>query len=81
MSVEWSKQMNHGHWDARHQPANAEVMHIEYWGPAVIEGALSVPPAQLLKHSYKTIRIIGSDYGYLYSHWCTNETELYDSKV
>jgi N-acetylglucosamine-6-sulfatase len=33
------------------------------------------------RNTYKTLRVIGEDYGYLYSHWCTNETDFYDTVV
>jgi len=57
----------------------AEVINIEFWGDAGIEGGLNVD--NLTGNSYKTLRIIGSNYGYLYSQWCTNEIDYYDTVV
>lgn len=61
------------------QTVGSEVINIEFWGTAVIEGALIVPNAT--GNSYKTLRIVGPNYGYLYSQWCTNETDFYDTVV
>ncbi|KAI2630199.1 hypothetical protein GGS26DRAFT_102156 [Hypomontagnella submonticulosa] len=30
-------------------------------------------------NSYKTLHIVGEDESWLYSHWCTGETELYNT--
>lgn len=32
-------------------------------------------------NTYKTVRVIGDDYDFSYSVWCTNEHELYNIKV
>ncbi|KAI5794989.1 arylsulfatase [Geopyxis carbonaria] len=53
-----------------------EAITIEYWGAGVLEGGLT---ANTTRNSYKTVRVVGDGYGYLYSHWCTGETELYDT--
>jgi hypothetical protein len=57
-----------------------ETINIEYWGSGIAETYLT-PYTRLdtSQNSYKTVRIVGQDYGYMYSHWCTGETELYDS--
>lgn len=54
-----------------------ETVNIEYWGGSFVEmtNNLRLDP----RNTYKTVRIVGVNYAYLYSHWCTNETELYDS--
>ena len=36
---------------------------------------------QFDKNTYKTVRVVGDDYDFSYSVWCTNEHELYDIKV
>jgi hypothetical protein len=53
-----------------------ETVNIEFWGDGIIESGST---AAVGRNTYKTVRIVGEDYGYLYSHWCTNETELYDT--
>lgn len=73
LSADWT---NH---TGQHPTNSTEIINIEYWGAAVLEGALTNP--NVTRNTYKTIRIVGSDYGYLYSHWCTNETEIYDTQV
>ncbi|KAI1333037.1 arylsulfatase [Xylariaceae sp. FL0255] len=62
-------------------PANGgghEVINVEYWGIGQEEspwGTIDHPG-----NSYKTLRIVRADGGtYLYSRWCTGETELYDT--
>ncbi|KAI0698710.1 arylsulfatase [Earliella scabrosa] len=57
-----------------------EAIQIEYWGSAGIEASLNGKrPTSDPRNTYKTVRIVGDGYGYLYSHWCTNETEAYDT--
>ncbi|EJT81451.1 hypothetical protein GGTG_01430 [Gaeumannomyces tritici R3-111a-1] len=57
---------------------NAEVLNVEYWGTASIgtpNGRFASP-----KNTYKTVRIAGDGFGYLYSHWCeTSDVELYNT--
>lgn len=57
-----------------------ESVGIEYWGRAGIEapsaGALGSP---FLSNSYKTVRVLGEDQGWLYTKWCTGEVELYNT--
>lgn len=73
LSADWNDQ-GWSSWNT-----SSEVINIEFWGAAVPEGALTIPNAT--RNTYKTVRIIGTDYGYLYSRWCTNETEIYDTVV
>lgn len=55
-----------------------ETLNVEFWGENLIEASpLNVTTDP--RNSYKTLRIVGKDYGFLYSHWCTHETELYDT--
>ncbi|KAI0471555.1 arylsulfatase [Xylariaceae sp. FL0804] len=57
-----------------------ESIGIEYWGKAGIEapsaGQLGSP---FLKTTYKTIRIVGEHQSWVYTVWCSGETELYDT--
>lgn len=73
LSTDWNTH-EWGAWNT-----SSEVINIEFWGSAVPEGALTIPKA--MRNTYKTVRVVGADYGYLYSHWCTNETEIYDTVV
>ncbi|KAJ7580718.1 arylsulfatase [Mycena floridula] len=58
-----------------------ETVNIEFWGSSLIEATgLNLTIADT-RNTYKTLRILGDGYGYLYSHWCTNETELYDTET
>lgn len=38
-------------------------------------------PGVYLNNTYKTIHIVGDGYGYLFSRWCTDDVELYDTVV
>ncbi len=59
-----------------------EMMNIKFWGDGGIEATMpGYVQRSTTGNSYKTIRLVGSGYGYMYSHWCTGETELYDSIV
>ncbi|KAI0016802.1 arylsulfatase [Xylariomycetidae sp. FL0641] len=62
------------------QGNNNEVLNIEYWGA----NGFPVPGMSISSQNstYKSLRIVGEDFGYLYSVWCyTNEVELYDTAV
>lgn len=56
---------------------NYEVLNIEYWG----QNGVFVPSgATTLNATYKSLRIVGSEFAYLYTHWCySNEIELYNT--
>lgn len=56
-----------------------EIINVEFWGGAGIESPLQDKPYNMGNNSYKTLRIVGQEHSYLYSKWCTNETELYDT--
>jgi N-acetylglucosamine-6-sulfatase len=55
-----------------------EILNVEFWGPCHFEA----PPFQTFpKNSYKTLRIVGENESWLFSKWCTNEMELYNTNV
>ncbi|KAI0378398.1 arylsulfatase [Hypomontagnella monticulosa] len=56
-----------------------EILNVEFWGGAGIESPLQDKPHDIRNNSYKTLRIVGEETSYLYSKWCTNEVELYDT--
>ncbi|RSL94366.1 hypothetical protein CDV31_014354 [Fusarium ambrosium] len=57
-----------------------EILNVEFWGLCIVEAPnaaeLGVP---FRNNSYKTLRIVGDDEAWLYSYWCTGETELYNT--
>ncbi|KAH8677662.1 arylsulfatase [Xylariales sp. PMI_506] len=53
-----------------------EIMNVEFWG---VQQPETLPPPLYCNNSYKTLRIVSQETSYLYSKWCTNETELYDT--
>ncbi|KAI1335289.1 arylsulfatase [Xylariaceae sp. FL0016] len=66
--------------DSSGQGNSKESIGIEYWGRAGIEapsaGELGSP---FLNTTYKTIRVVGEEQGWVYTVWCSGETELYDT--
>ncbi|KAI0477164.1 arylsulfatase [Xylariaceae sp. FL0804] len=57
-----------------------EIINVEFWGTGSIESPLQKPGPYGSNQTYKTLRVVGDDHSYLYSRWCTNETELYDTQ-
>lgn len=60
-----------------------EAINVEFWGRAFTE----IPTwtggdgrtGMYKNNTYKTMRIVSDTYAYVYSSWCTGDTELYDS--
>ncbi|KAI1109773.1 arylsulfatase [Nemania sp. NC0429] len=57
-----------------------EILNVEFWGDSGSEA-----PIDDKRNTYKSLRIVsatgshGRPASYLYSRWCTNQTELYDT--
>ncbi|EXJ71432.1 uncharacterized protein A1O5_05240 [Cladophialophora psammophila CBS 110553] len=64
--------------------SNVEHVNVEHWGVADPYELAAPHPNFTVKgehnSTYKSLRIIGADYSFYYSVWCTNEHELYDMK-
>ncbi|TWU74251.1 hypothetical protein ED733_004433 [Metarhizium rileyi] len=59
-----------------------EHVNIEYWGPGYVEGDAFQDMRKALKtNTYKTLRLVGEKYDFMYAVWCTNEHQLYDMKT
>lgn len=56
-----------------------EHVNIEYWGFALAEGKFGA--GMYWNNTYKGLRLIGKDYNFYYSVWCSGEHELYDLTV
>jgi arylsulfatase A-like enzyme len=56
--------------------ARGEHVNIEYWGFALAEGKYG--KGMYWNNTYKGLRLIGEDYNFYYSVWCSGEHELYD---
>jgi hypothetical protein len=65
--------------------SRSEHLAVEYWGPSLAESVLASngTPESLIypETTYKGLRIEAEEYGFYYSVWCTNESELYDMKA
>jgi N-acetylglucosamine-6-sulfatase len=55
-----------------------EILNVEFWGQAGIEGPHKDVTSNRT-NTYKALRIAGKSYAYLYTVWCTGESELYDT--
>lgn len=77
------KRRPHGITDSHHK-RRPEHANVEFWGPAIAEGAGSSfgpdNPAVITKNTYKGLRLHSPESGYdlYYSVWCNNAHELYD---
>ncbi|KAI8299120.1 Arylsulfatase [Colletotrichum sp. SAR11_240] len=65
-----------------------EAVNIEYWGSGFVEmhqwseGDYGISfPGLYSKNDYKTMRVVGDSSSWMYSRWCSNDTELYDTKI
>lgn len=60
-----------------------EAINVEFWGRAYTELPTWTGgdggPRVYKNNTYKTMRIVGEGYAWVYSRWCTGDTELYDS--
>ncbi|KAI9147002.1 Arylsulfatase [Paramyrothecium foliicola] len=68
------------------QAAGKEAINIEYWGDGFTEmhewsdgDYAPYFPGLYLNNTYKTMRVVGNEHSWMYSRWCTNQTELYDT--
>ncbi|KAJ5403489.1 arylsulfatase [Penicillium cosmopolitanum] len=66
-------------------PVRHEHVTVEYWGLAIPEGKYNTlgpdNPEIITNNTYKSIRILSSEYDLYYSVWCSNEHQLYDLKT
>ncbi|KAI6816360.1 hypothetical protein KC342_g15510 [Hortaea werneckii] len=54
-----------------------DIINIEFWGGSHFEA----PPMGITYNTtFKTLRIVSDAQSWFYSKWCTNESELYDTK-
>ena len=56
-----------------------EIINIEFWGVNTIEAPSD--PGNHENNSFKTLRIVGKKFSYLFIKWCSNEMELYNTLV
>lgn len=61
------------------QDLRSEHVGIEYWGFGLSEGDYG--SGFYWNNTYKGLRLIGDDYNFYYSVWCSGEHELYDLTV
>ena len=74
-------------WHSPHDDALGrarEAINVEFWGRTATE----IPtwtggdghPGVYLNNTYKTMRVVAEDYAWVYTKWCTDDEELYDSR-
>ncbi|RFN43342.1 arylsulfatase [Fusarium flagelliforme] len=72
------------HWKNPSKPADKhsdsrEIINVEFWGYSITE---AVPYTSFnTDNSYKTLRIVTEGNSWLYSQWCTDDEEMYDTTV
>ncbi|KHO00417.1 arylsulfatase precursor [Metarhizium album ARSEF 1941] len=68
--------------DRLHQVRDNEHVNIEYWGSPYVEGELFDNLRHVMaKNTYKTLRVVGKSYDFMYGVWCTDEHQLYDMRA
>lgn len=69
------------HQDEKHHEtkSRSEHVNVEYWGFALSEGEYD--KQFFWNNTYKALRLIGEDYNFYYSVWCSGEHQLYDLNV
>ncbi|KAF2729206.1 Arylsulphatase [Polyplosphaeria fusca] len=55
-----------------------EITQVEMWSDAVDSDYNEPVDVTSTINTYKSVRILGTDYGFYYSVWCTGSHELYD---
>lgn len=71
------EEWKHADSEVDRQKVDREIVNVEFWGTLNVE----IQPKAHKQNSYKTMRILSEDSAWLYSRWCTGDTELYDTKV
>ncbi|UNI22456.1 hypothetical protein JDV02_008345 [Purpureocillium takamizusanense] len=65
----------------QHNKAKHEHVNVEFWGSGLGEGtAFPNLSNKFTQNTYKTVRVVGGEYDFSYSVWCTSEHELYNIK-
>ncbi|KAM0330747.1 hypothetical protein ACHAQA_003700 [Verticillium albo-atrum] len=55
-----------------------ELLNVEFWGLRIFE-APSDPIVRIPNNSYKSLRLVGDQYTWLFIKWCNNDIELYNT--
>lgn len=68
----------HNPLQATNDSSSRDIINVEFWGKAGIEapGKKGSP-----NNSYKTLRVVSEKNSWLYSKWCTGDSELYNTQV
>lgn len=62
--------------------AARETLNIEFWGLCTVEApSMKAVGAPFLNNTYKSVRILGENNGWLFTKWCTGDTELYHTST
>jgi len=69
----------HNNSGREHGKGNArETLNIEFWGLCTVEApSIKELGAPFQNNTYKTVRILGDRDGWLFTKWCTGDTEMY----
>ncbi|KAI8208819.1 Arylsulfatase [Colletotrichum sp. SAR 10_86] len=65
---------------SQYQGVGRELLNVEFWGSRIIEAPAASEVGTILNNSYKTLRLVGNEFSWLFVKWCTNEMELYNTQ-
>ncbi|CAI0650882.1 unnamed protein product [Colletotrichum noveboracense] len=65
---------------SQNQGVGRELLNVEFWGSRIIEAPAASEVGTILNNSYKTLRLVGNEFSWLFVKWCTNEMELYNTQ-
>ncbi|KAF4915942.1 Arylsulfatase [Colletotrichum viniferum] len=65
---------------SQNQGVGRELLNVEFWGSRIIEAPAASGVGTILDNSYKTLRLVGNAFSWLFVKWCTNEMELYNTQ-
>ncbi|KAJ0383351.1 hypothetical protein COL922a_010660 [Colletotrichum nupharicola] len=67
-------------YESQNQGVGRELLNVEFWGSRIIEAPAASEVGTILNNSYKTLRLVGNEFSWLFVKWCTNEMELYNTQ-
>ncbi|KAI8297313.1 Arylsulfatase [Colletotrichum sp. SAR11_59] len=65
---------------SQNQGVGRELLNVDFWGSRIIEAPAASEVGTILNNSYKTLRLVGNEFSWLFVKWCTNEMELYNTQ-
>ncbi|KAL0934496.1 arylsulfatase precursor [Colletotrichum truncatum] len=67
-------------YEGKNEGVGKELLNVEFWGSRIIEAPAASVVGSITTNSYKTLRLVGDEFSWLFIKWCTNEMELYNTQ-